>query len=75
MNQTEEYKFAIELANMLKDEKSMAWYCEIVKRYNEDYLRDMLKRVLSIPEDKIKKSRAALFNHMVNNNGGQHFRD
>lgn len=69
---TKEYRLAVELASTLNDEKSISWYTAITKRYSETYLRDTLMRVLSIPEEKIKRSRAALFNHLVNSYGRQH---
>jgi len=56
---------ALELADALDDRKSFALYISYSQRYPEGLLRKALAQAKAVPSEKIKKSRAALFNHLV----------
>jgi hypothetical protein len=60
-----EYKLAVELAEALHDTDSLLFYQNLVKIHSESFLRDLLAKVLAIPNEKIRKTRGALFNYMV----------
>lgn len=60
-----ELKLAREIAQALDDMDSMALHLQYVRRYKEDHLRKTLQKVLSIPETKIKRSRAALYTFLI----------
>jgi len=56
---------ALDLANALDERKGLPLYLSYAKRYPESLLRRTLGEVKEIPSEKIKKSRAALFNYLV----------
>lgn len=56
---------AIDLAKELDDVRGLALYLSYSKKYPEALLRRILHDVKAIPDIKIKKSRGALFNHLV----------
>lgn len=58
-------KLALEIATTLDDLDALALHQTFTKKYSEAFLRKKLMRVLSIPERKIKRSRAALFNFLI----------
>lgn len=60
-----ELKLAREFAHALDDLDSLALHLQYVRRYKEDHLRKTLQKVLSIPESKIKRSRAALYTFLI----------
>ncbi len=62
---TKEELLALDLAEALNDCKGLPLYLSYVKKYPDYLLRESLGKALEIPEGKIKKSRAALFNHLV----------
>lgn len=70
-----ESKFAYELANALNDKESLALYISFTEKYQEDFLRRILFRVMSIPDNKIKRTRGALFTYLVNQYGNNHSRN
>ena len=65
MNQFEETQFAYELAEALNDKEAIQMYISYVHRFSEALLREMLVKVLSVPENKIRKTRGALFNYLI----------
>ncbi len=65
MNQDEETQFAYELAEALDDKEAIQMYLSYVHRFSESLLREMLTKVLSIPDNKIRKTRGALFNYLM----------
>jgi len=65
MNQSEETQLAYELAEALNDKEAIQMYISYVHRFPEGLLREMLIKVLSIPENKIRKTRGALFNYLI----------
>ncbi|MBM4305163.1 MAG: helix-turn-helix domain-containing protein [Deltaproteobacteria bacterium] len=62
---TREELLAFDLARSLKDLKGFPLYLSYAKRYPESLLRKILGEVREIPDHKIKKSRGALFNHLI----------
>lgn len=72
MNQYDdnEISLANEIADTLKDRDSLPLYLGFVRKYKEEHLRRILKRVMSIPEEQIKKTRGALFTYILNNQYG-----
>lgn len=64
-NEKEIHPLAHELAEALNDTESLIYYQGLVERFNEEKLKDTLRRVLSIPAEKIRRSRAAYFNYLM----------
>lgn len=60
---------ALDLAEALNDRQGLALYLSYAKRYPESLLRQVLGEVKEIPSEKIKKSRGALFNHIIQKYG------
>lgn len=58
-------KLALEIAHALNDMDSIQWHRKTVTRYSEAYLRSIMNKVLAMPEDKIQKSRGALYNSLL----------
>ncbi len=65
MYSPQEIQLAQELANGLNDTQSLSFYLACTKKYSHRSLRKTLEHVLSIPQSNIRKSRGALFNHLV----------
>ncbi|MBK6484067.1 MAG: hypothetical protein IPG01_13280 [Chitinophagaceae bacterium] len=68
-------KFAYELATALNDHHSIQVYVKFTQKYKEEFLRKILLRVMSIPDNKIKRTRGALFTYLVNQHGFDHSRN
>ncbi|MBI5374190.1 MAG: helix-turn-helix domain-containing protein [Candidatus Schekmanbacteria bacterium] len=62
---TREELLALDLARGLHDHDSLFLYLSYAKKYPESVLRQLLSEVKAIPDNKIKKGRGALFNHLV----------
>lgn len=62
---TREELLALDLADALNDRKALALYLSYARRFPESLLRKALGEAKEIPEEQIRKSRAALFNHLV----------
>ena len=62
----QEIKLANEIAETLKDRDSIALHLKYVRKYKEEYLREILAKVMAIPEEKIRRSRAALYTFLIN---------
>lgn len=58
-------QLALDLAQSLDDLKGIALYVFYARKYPESFLRMTLGAVKEIPREKIKRSRAALFNFLV----------
>ena len=56
---------ACDLARELHDSKGLPFYLSCTKKYPEPVIRKVLGQVKEVPPEKITKSRAALFNHMI----------
>lgn len=63
--QDREELLALDLADALNDQENLPLYLSYAKRYPEQLLRSVLGEVKEVPLNKIKKSRGALFNHLV----------
>jgi len=63
----QEIKLAHEIALELNDEVSISFYLACTKKYSHRTLRSVLAHVISIPKEEIKRSRGALFNHIISN--------
>lgn len=69
-------ELAEEIASTLKDEEALPLYMSFTQKYPEEFLRNLLNRVMSIPDEKIRRTRGALFTYLVNQtNANQHRRD
>ena len=62
-------KLAREIAEALNDNDSLPVHIGFVEKYSETFLRKTLQKVLSIPQDQIRKTRGALFTYLVKQNG------
>ena len=60
---------AWELARALNDPKGIGLYIAYSIKFPEPLLRKVLSEVKEIPDKKIKKSRGALFNHLIQKYG------
>ncbi len=60
-----EEAFAHELADRLGDPDGLPFYIRVVQRYREAYIRDILGIVLQVPAERIRTSRGALFNWLL----------
>jgi biotin operon repressor len=56
---------ALDVALALKDRNGFPLYLSYAKRYPESLLRKVLGEVKEIPDEKIKRSQGALFNHLI----------
>ena len=65
----DEIKLAREIADTLNDMDSLPMHLILVRKYKEEFLREKLNKVMSIPESQIKRSRAALYIFLINQNG------
>jgi hypothetical protein len=63
--QTREQLLALDLAQGLNDQAGLPLYLSYAKRFPESDLRAIMGAVREIPVGQIKKSRGALFNHLV----------
>jgi len=50
----------------------LAQYLSYAQSFSESFLRGILGNVMEIPDEKIRKSRAALFNHIINKHISKH---
>jgi hypothetical protein len=64
----QEKKLANEIADTLKDRDSITMHLLYVRKYQEEFLRRILNKVMALPPDKIRKSRAALYTFLINQN-------
>lgn len=69
MNETNNKQLAYELASTLQDLDSLPVYFAFVEKYSAAFLRKTLNKVMSLPDEKIKRTRGALFTFLVNQNG------
>lgn len=57
--------FALELADALDDRSGLPQYLSYCRRYPESLLRRAIRETTKVPRRDIRKSRAALFKHLV----------
>jgi hypothetical protein len=62
---TKEELLARDLAAGLDDESNLRFYLSVCRKYPENFLRKIYGQVKEIPLNKIKKSRGALFNYLI----------
>lgn len=60
-----EYQLAQDVASALDDPLALSLYRNYAATIPEKVIRDTLAKVLSIPNEKIKRNRAALFTHLI----------
>jgi exonuclease V gamma subunit len=65
MYYTRAEKLAHEIAETLEDWEAEPLYLTFAKQVPEEQLRKILRKVLSIPEEKIRRTRGALFTYLV----------
>ncbi len=65
----ENNKLAHEIAVTLDDMEALPLYISFTKKYSEAFLRKILLRVMSVPDQKIKRTRGALFTFLVQQHG------
>jgi hypothetical protein len=65
-----EIKLANEIAATLNDWDAVPLYCKYARMYQEPFLREKLAKVMSIPSEKIKRSRGALFTFLIERDNG-----
>ncbi len=63
--QAKEELLASDIAQALGDYDHIGLYRSFVRRYPEQFLREVLSRVKQTPDRQIKKSRAALFGYLI----------
>jgi len=68
------HSLAYEIASNLNDKEALPLYISFTQKYQEVFLRKILTRVMSIPPEKIKRTRGALFTYLVNQHGSNHSR-
>jgi hypothetical protein len=61
----QDVRLAQKIAEAFDDETSFTLYLSFTQKYSHEFLNKLLERVLSIPLEKIKKTRGALFTHLV----------
>lgn len=66
---TKEELLAYDLAQALQDLPGFPLYLSYSRKYPEAFLREILGKVREIPSEKIKTSRGALFNFLIQQHG------
>lgn len=64
-----EIRLANEIAETLKDRDALPLFLTYTRKYQESHLRRILAKVMSMPEESIRKSRGALFTFLINQHG------
>ncbi len=62
---TKEELLAMDLAEGLDDKANLRFYFSVCRKYPESFLRRIYSEVKEVPLNKIKKSKGALFNYLV----------
>jgi hypothetical protein len=65
MLSTREGMVARDLAEGLNDRKSLRFFFSLALEHSERFLREVYRKAMETPEDRIKKSRGALFAYLV----------
>jgi DNA replicative helicase MCM subunit Mcm2 (Cdc46/Mcm family) len=65
MNSPSDEILASELAEALDDRESLSLYVSYARTYPAPLLKRALAEALSVPVEKIRKSRGALFTYLV----------
>jgi len=64
-NQSKSMELAMDIAQSLEDQENLALYISYCRKYPLSLVRSVLDKVRQIPSEKVKKSRGALFNYLV----------
>ena len=64
-NQSKSMELAMDIAAALADQENIALYISYCQKYPMSLLKRVVGEVREIPPEKIKKSRGALFNYLV----------
>lgn len=62
---TKKKLLARDLAEGLEDEEGFKFYLSVCRKYPEEFLRKIYSQVKGIPKNKIKKSKGAVFNYLI----------
>ena len=65
MYTAKEIQLAEDIAEALHDPEALSLYLSYTKEFPHEKLRELLAKVCSIPDEKIKRSRGALFTYLV----------
>jgi hypothetical protein len=65
----QEIKLAHEIANTLDDRDSIPYHLLNARKYKEEFQRKILNKVMALPDNKIKRSRAALYTFLITQSG------
>jgi hypothetical protein len=68
---TREELLAHDLAITLGDQNGIKFYLVVAKIYPEQLLRSIAAEVRQIPDKDVKKSRGAIFNHLLKKYAGK----
>ena len=74
MDNSKEKALAYEIALALDDLDSLHLHLSFVQMYKEEFLRKMLQKAMATPQEKIRRSRAALYVFLVNQHGKNAYR-
>ena len=66
---TREESLAQELTERLGDPQGLPLYLKVARRYTESSIRQILGRVMEVPDERIRTSRGALFNWLIQRHG------
>ncbi len=69
MEYTKATRLAYDIADALNDRDATSLYISYARKYPESFLKKTLQKVLSIPDNKIRKTRGALFTYLVQQHG------
>jgi hypothetical protein len=61
-----EIQLAHEIAERLNDPDALSLYLSYTQQVPHEKLRELLNKVCSMPDHMIRRSRGALFTHLVN---------
>lgn len=65
MYTSKEIQLAEDIAEALHDPDALSLYLAYTQQLPHEKLRELLAKVCSIPDDKIKRTRGALFTYLV----------
>ncbi|HRS96585.1 MAG TPA: hypothetical protein P5040_00265 [Smithella sp.] len=70
--QSRDVAIALEICQAFKDKKNLPLYLAYVKKYEMGIIKQAFKEAMKPPANKIKKTRGALFNYLVQYYAGEH---
>ena len=73
--QSKEYKLAYEIAYALNDLDSLDFHISVVMQLHEGVVRKIFNQVIAMPDRRIRTSKAAYYNHLVQRHGWRGYRD